>query len=81
MRGRRCRRNRDESPEDFGSTEESSGEFSHKSGSRCSREKSREFTKRLSNFLSRHKHHDAAMDAMSRALRRAARSPFSDEIE
>ena len=25
--------------------------------------------------------HNAAMDAMSRALRRAARSPFSDEIE
>ena len=26
-------------------------------------------------------HHNAAMDAMSRALRMAARSPFSDEIE
>lgn len=28
-----------------------------------------------------HRHHSAAMDAMSRALRRAARSQFSNEIE
>ena len=29
----------------------------------------------------RHKHHNAALDAMSRMLRKAARSPFSNEIK
>ena len=48
-----------------------------------SRDKSRETIRRYqeSPHCERHGHHNTAMDAMSRALRRAARSLFSDEIE
>ena len=48
-----------------------------------SRDKSHETIGRYqeSPHRERHGHHNAAMDAMSRALRRAARSLFSDEIE
>lgn len=61
--------------------QESRGELSHQSGSRRLRERSCEFAERLSVSLNRRRHHSAVMGAMSRVLRRAARSPFSDEIE
>ena len=34
-----------------------------------------------SYYCDRHRHHNATLDAMSRALRKAACSPFFDEIE
>ena len=55
--------------------------FSHQSSSCQSRNISTEFVERLSDSPSRHGRHSAAMDVMSQALQRAARSPFSDEIE
>lgn len=48
-----------------------------------SRERSYETTKQSSESPrhGRHRYHNMALDAMSRALRRATRSPFSEEIE
>ena len=45
----------------------------------CSR--SREYADRGLDSLEKRQPYNAAMDAISRALRRAARSPFSDDIE
>ena len=74
VQGRCRRRNRGESPKDFSNTGESRGEFYHQSGSHQSRERSCEFADRLSNSPNQHKHHSAAMDAMSWALQRVAQS-------
>ena len=59
----------------------SHGESSYQFGSRQSRERSRDFVDRESSSLKRCRHQSAAMDAISHALRRAAQSPFSNEIE
>ena len=45
------------------------------------RSRSRGYDDRGSDSPEERRTHNAAMDAMSRALRRAARSPFLDEIE
>ena len=81
VRGRRRRRDHGESPEGFVNIGDSHGEASYQSGSRQSRERLRDFADRMSTFPERHRHRSAVMDAMSRALCRVARSPFSDEIE
>lgn len=59
------------------------GESSQGEGSRRSRDR---FRKTMgcyyeSSYHDRHGHQNAALDAMSQALRKAAQSPFSDEIE
>ena len=80
---RRRRRNCDESPDNFGNMgeRESRGESSHQSGSHQSRERLSEVIGQCSDSPHRHGHHSIAMDAMSRALQRAAQLPYSDEIE
>nr|XP_023894714.1 uncharacterized protein LOC112006640 [Quercus suber] len=50
-------------------------------GQRRERSRSRGYTDRGSDSPEEKRNHNAAMDAMSRALRQAARSPFSAEIE
>ncbi|XP_075663325.1 uncharacterized protein LOC142632891 [Castanea sativa] len=60
---------------------DSHGEASCRSSSRWSRERSQDFADRDLISPERHRHRSATMDAMSRTLRRATRSPFSDEIE
>ena len=57
------------------------GEASYQSSSYRHREHSRENEDKDSVSLERRRPGNAAMDAMSWALRRAARSPFSEEIE
>ena len=56
---------------------------SHSLESRQRRHRSRSYGRasRGSNFPEDERPYNAAMDAMSRALRRVARSPFSEEIE
>ena len=81
MRGKHRRRKHDESLEGSVSIEDSHGEVSHQSGSRQSRERSWDFVDRESVSPEWHRHWGAAMDAISRALNRAAWSSFSDEIE
>lgn len=81
VRGRRQRRNHDESPERLVSVRGSHGEVSHQSGSHRSRDKSWDFVDRDSGSSKRRRPQNAVMDAMSRVLHRAARSPFSNEIE
>lgn len=53
---------------------------SHQSDSQQSRERSNKTMGRHSD-KDRHRHSSSALDAMSRALWRVVRSPFSDEIE
>lgn len=55
----------------------------HSREARHQRDRSRShgYDDRGSESPEERQHHNAAMDAMSRALRMAARSPFSDEIE
>ncbi|XP_075645283.1 uncharacterized protein LOC142616289 [Castanea sativa] len=54
---------------------------SHQSGSCRHRDCSREYADRESTSPDAERPHNAAMDTMSRALRQAARSPFSRDIE
>ena len=81
MHNRRRKRNHDKSPEGSVSVGDNRREASHQSSSRQSKERSQDFANRVSVSLERRRHHSAAMDAISRALRKAAWSPFSDEIE
>lgn len=81
VQGRLQRRNHGESPEGFSNIGESRGELSHQSGSRRSKERSREFAERFSISLKQHRHRSVAMDAMSHALCITARSLFSKKIE
>lgn len=74
VQGRRRRRDRDELSEGLVSVGGSRGEASRQSGSHWSRD-------RDSASPERHRPRNVVVDAMSRALRRAARSPFSDEKE
>lgn len=83
LRGRCHKRDWEGSYDDPDYTKGNIGESSHYSGSRQLRDKSHE-TMGLhhdSPHRDRCGHHNVAFDAMSRALRRAARSPFSNEIE
>ena len=59
------------------------GGSSYQSHSRLSKDRSNESIKDRSRKLrrKRQRHPSAALDAMSRALRRVGRSPFSEEIE
>lgn len=68
VRGRHQRRNHDESPKGSVNIRDSRGEASYQSGPFRSRERSRDFVDRMST--KQHRHRSAAMDAMSRALRR-----------
>lgn len=79
--GKHQRRNHDDSPKDSGNTGESKGESFHQSSLRRSSDRSSKFVERQSDSSNWHGHYSAAIDAMSRALQRAARWPFSDEIK
>ena len=68
MQGRRRRRNHNKSLEGSVSVGGNHGETSHQSGSRWSRERSRDFVDRESSSPERCRHRSVAMDAMSRAL-------------
>lgn len=59
------------------------GESSRGRDSRLSRDKSRESRgcHHKSPHHDKHRHHNFSLDAISRALRRAIRSPFSEEIK
>ena len=81
VRGRRRRGNRDESPDDSDCTGKSKGESFHQSSSRQSRERLSEIIKWHPDSPNWHRHHSAAMDVISQALRRATQSPFSNKIE
>lgn len=81
VQGRHRRWNHSESPKGSISVGDSHGETSHRSGSRRSRERSQDFTDGESVSPEQRRHRSAAMNAMSRALRKATKSPFSDEIE
>ena len=67
----------------YDSTTGHTGGSSHQGHSRLSRDRSNESIGRssLSSRRERHGHPSAALDAMSRALKRVAQSPFSEEIE
>lgn len=80
MRARRCRRDREKSYDDPDYNEE---ESSRGGDSRRSRDKSRETIGHCeeSPLHGRHDYNNVTLDDMSRALRRAVRSPFFEEIE
>ena len=80
LRGRHHRREQDDL---FVDLDYILGALSQGSGSRYSKERSYETTERHNEFRchGRHGHYNVAHDAMSRALRRGARSPFSEQIE
>ena len=80
LRGRHHRRDREDSFKDHNYI---AGESSRGSRSCRLRDRSRETMERYheSPHRERHRHYNATLVAMSRALRRAARSPFSNEIE
>ena len=71
VRGRRQRRNREEHAEGSASVRGSLREASRQSGSH----RSREYADRDSVSLEGQRPRNVALDAMSRALRKAARSP------
>ena len=79
--GRCRRRDRDKSFKGSVSVGGSHGEASRQSGSRRSRDRSRDFVNRGSTSPEWRRPQNAMLNAMSRALCKAARSPFSDEIE
>lgn len=76
VRGRRRRKDRDKVSDELTSVR-----GSHREASRQSRDRSQNFIDRDSVSLERRRPWNAVMDAMSCALRRGARSLFSDEIE
>lgn len=80
LRGRRRRRDREGS---FDDPDYNAEESSRGDGSRRSRYRFHETAVRRdeSPHHGRHSHNNAALEAMSRALKRAARSPFTKEIE
>ena len=75
VRGRRQRRNREEHAEGSASVRGSLREASRQSGSHRSRDWSREYADRDSVSLEGQRPRNVALDAMSRALHKAARSP------
>ena len=80
LRGQSRRKDHEDSSNDLNYT---GVESSHGGGSRRLRDKSHKTIRRRheSPHHDRHGHHNAALDTMRWVLRRAARSPFSDEIE
>lgn len=80
FRGQHRRRDHEGSSDDLDYT---GRESSHGGGSHRSTDKSHETMGHWqeSPHRRRHEHHNAALDAMSCVLRKAAWSPFSDEIE
>ena len=77
VQGRRQQRNHDEHAEGFVSVRGSHREASHQSGSR----RSRDYVDKDSISFEGRRPRNAALGAISRALRRATRSPFLEEIE
>ena len=82
-RGKRQRRGRDDREEGSASGGGRYWAKSNQFGSRQHQDHScsQEYANRDSNSLEERRPRNAAMDAMSRALRRAARSPFSNNID
>ena len=80
-RGRRQRREHEERRERSDSVENHHGTGCHQSGSHRHQDRSREYTDWDSISPEERQPRNAAMDAMSRALRRAARSLFSGDID
>ena len=80
-RGRRQRRDRKECAEGSISLGGRYGEGSHQSDSHRHRDRLQEYADRDSISPERQRPQNAAMDAMSCALHRAAWSPFSSDIE
>ena len=80
-RSRHRRRDHEELEEGSASVWGCYGEGSHRSGSCRHWDWLREYTDRNSISLEKRRPRNATMDAMSRALHRAARSPFSGDIE
>jgi len=80
-RGRHRKRDRKERKGGSASVGGRYGDRSHQSGSNRHRDRSREYADRDSISPEEQRPCNAAMDAMSRALRRAARSPFLEDIE
>ena len=80
LKGQHCRRKQDDL---FVDLDYISGASSQGSGSHNSRERSYETTKWRSESRChvRHGHYNAALNALSRALRRVARSSFFEQIE
>ena len=83
LKGQHRRKDREGSSNDPNYTGGNTGESSHCSDSCRSRDKFHETMGRHhdSPHRDRRGYYNAALDAMSRALRRAARSPFLNEIE
>lgn len=83
MRGRRRRRNLKDSSHEYESTSGHTKGSSYQGHSRLLRDKSNKSRGRGSLSLRRERcrHPSVSLDAMSRALRRVAWSPFSKEIE
>lgn len=83
MRGKRHRRTPKGSSHDHDSVSEHIGRSSHQDHSQLSSDRPNESKDRRSipSRKVRDEHPNAAMDAMSQALKRTARSPFSEEIE
>lgn len=83
MKGRRLRKNLEETSHGHDSTTRHTGGSSHQGHSGLSRDRSNESRGRisLSPRRERHEHSNAALDAMSQALRRVAWLPFSKEIK
>ena len=78
----RCRRrDHEERGERLASVGGHHGAGSHQSGSHWHRDRLWEYTDQDSISLEERRPRNAVMDAMSRALRRATRSPFSRDIE
>ena len=80
-RGRRRMKDHEEREEGSTSVGGHYGARSHQSGSHRHWEHSREYADQDSISPEERRPRNAAMDAMSRAIRRAARSPFSSDIE
>ena len=83
LKGQRCRRDREGSFDDPNYTGGGTRESSHCSSSRRSRDRSHETMRHRHDSPHQDKfgHHNVALDAMSCALKRVTRSPFSDKIE
>ena len=80
-RGRHRRRDHEERRERSIRVGDHRGAGSHQSRSHWHRDRSRDYANRDSASLKGGRPWNAAMDAMSHALRQAARSPFSRDIE
>lgn len=83
IRGWRCRKDREGSSDDLDYIGGNIARLSHQNGSQRSRDRSSKTVGRHFDTLKRdrHEHPSAALNTMSRALRRATRLPFFNEIE